>query len=91
MVMPTELDSPAALPLQSGTAFTAPYIVVGVRMPESNIELNSDTTTNPNDSPCHKMRPAVQSETSSIPIAAVCCHRGLPNAESRLNRNDPST
>ena len=43
MAMPTELDSPAALPLQSGTSFTAPYIVVDVRMPESNIELNSGT------------------------------------------------
>jgi hypothetical protein len=40
MAKPTELDSPAALPLHS---VTAPFIVVGVRMPESNIELNSGT------------------------------------------------
>jgi len=40
MAMPTELDSPAALPLHS---VTAPFIVVGVRMPESNIELDSGT------------------------------------------------
>ena len=59
IVMPTELESPAALPLQCGTAFTAPYIVVGVRIPDSNMELNNRLpvlSITPEDKACKRRR-----------------------------------
>ena len=74
MVIPTELESPAALPLHRGTALTAPYIVVGVRMPDKSIELNKGRTTVINVSPPQMIKAGADKETTSIAHTARCCH-----------------